>query len=592
MILRTFLTCFALLWSYTVFSNEITLYATEFLLPSTITPVAQKTIDTVKKAIYPKQLNIKVLQSIDEIDEVLRSKEAPIAIVGATTYLRHRKDGMRDIATLISNLQPDPDHSVGALVVVKKDSNINSLKELKGKRLGANHPDGFQGLTVVYKELADQGYAWDKFFSKIKFYGLDPYKRIAALQRGEVDAITLNACFAEREAQKGRDVLDGLKPVNVKENESAKCLTSKSLYPSWSFLVSPHLDTQTIVNIANALYAMQPTKDGERWTIASDFRSVDELFKTLKRGPYAYLNEWTAERIWKEHGNSILLLTILFFVFVWHYFRTRYLVTVRTAQLRKALVEQKKLLRFNNQLRDRYDKSRRALIVSQLSSLFAHELSQPLSGILLYLRSLKRLLKQNKLQEGQINEALEQATERAKKAHELVQLVRSYAKSDRNNFERMDPVEVLVSVLENLKKSGELDEIDIRLNTSSSEIAEIEGHRLELEIVFSNILNNSLKAIKATKKPEIRISVIQDSKGHCIISFSDNGPGVSVQALEDLRMTTPLTSTTGLGLGLTIAKGIVEEHRGKISFTLSQSGSLIVEVILPLLSLEENTEDE
>lgn len=266
-------------------------------------------------------------------------------------------------------------------------------------------------------------------------------------------------------------------------------------------------------------------------------------------------------------------------------------MTVRTAQLRKALVEQKKLLRFNNQLRDRHDKSRRALIVSQLSSLFAHELSQPLSGILLYLRSLKRLLKQNMLQEGQINEALEQATERAKKAHELVQLVRSYAKSDLKHFERMDPVEVLVSVLENLKKSGELDGIEIRLNTSSFEKAEIEGHRLELEIVFSNILNNSLKAIKAIKKPEIRVSVTKDSKGHCNISFSDNGPGVSERALEDLRMTTPLTSTTGLGLGLTIAKGIVEEHRGKISFSLSQSGSLIVAVILPLLSFRENRDE-
>lgn len=592
MILRNLLTFFVLFYSCTVFSNDITLYATEFLLPSTITPVAQKTIDTVKKAIYPKQLKIRVLQSIDEIDEVLRSKEAPIAIVGATTYLRHRKDGMRDIATLISNLQPDPDHSVGALLVVKKDENINSLKELKGKRLGANHPDGFQGLTVVYKELADQGYAWDKFFSDIKFYGLDPYKRIAALQRGDVDAITLNACFAEREAKKGKDVLAGLKPINVKENKSTNCLTSTSLYPSWSFLVSPHLDTQTIVNIANALYAMQPTKDGERWTIASDFRSVDELFKTLKRGPYAYLNEWTAERVWKGHGNSILLLTILFFVFIWHYFRTRYLVTVRTAQLRKSLVEQKKLLRFNNQLRDRYDTSRRALIVSQLSSLFAHELSQPLSGILLYLRSLKRLLNQNKLQEGQINEALEQATERAKKAHELVQLVRSYAKSDRKKFEKMDGVEVLVSVLENLKKSGELDDIGIQLDTSSSEKAEIEGHRLELEIVFTNILNNSVKAIKNIKKPEIRISVTQDSKGRCIISFADNGPGLSEQALENLRMTTPLASSTGLGLGLTIAKGIVEEHRGKISFSLSQSGSLIVKIILPLLSLGGDTQNE
>ena len=592
MILRNLLTFFVLFYSCTVFSNDITLYATEFLLPSTITPVAQKTIDTVKKAIYPKQLKIRVLQSIDEIDEVLRSKEAPIAIVCATTYLRDRKDGMRYIATLISNLQPDPDHSVGALLVVKKDENINSLKELKGKRLGANHPDGFQGLTVVYKELADQGYAWDKFFSDIKFYGLDPYKRIAALQRGDVDAITLNACFAEREAKKGKDVLAGLKPINVKENKSTNCLTSTSLYPSWSFLVSPHLDTQTIVNIANALYAMQPTKDGERWTIASDFRSVDELFKTLKRGPYAYLNEWTAERVWKEHGNSILLLTILFFVFIWHYFRTRYLVTVRTAQLRKSLVEQKKLLRFNNQLRDRYDTSRRALIVSQLSSLFAHELSQPLSGILLYLRSLKRLLNQNKLQEGQINEALEQATERAKKAHELVQLVRSYAKSDRKKFEKMDGVEVLVSVLENLKKSGELDDIGIQLDTSSSEKAEIEGHRLELEIVFTNILNNRVKAIKNIKKPEIRISVTQDSKGRCIISFADNGPGLSEQALENLRMTTPLASSTGLGLGLTIAKGIVEEHRGKISFSLSQSGSLIVKIILPLLSLGGDTQNE
>ena len=55
MILRNLLTFFVLFYSCTVFSNDITLYATEFLLPSTITPVAQKTIDTVKKAIYPKQ---------------------------------------------------------------------------------------------------------------------------------------------------------------------------------------------------------------------------------------------------------------------------------------------------------------------------------------------------------------------------------------------------------------------------------------------------------------------------------------------------------------------------------------------------------
>lgn len=587
MFLKIFFVCLALSWLSVATSKEITLYATEFLLPPTITPAAEKTIETVKRAIYPNQLKVKVLNSIDEIDKVLQSKEAPIAIVGATTYLRHRKDGMRDIATLISNLQPDPDHSVGALLVTKKGSSINSLSDLKGKTLGANHPDGFQGLTVVYKELADQGYDWKNFFSKIKYYGLDPYKRISALKKGEVDVITLNSCFAEREAQKGHNILEGLRTLNVKENKNTKCLTSTSLYPSWSFLVSPHLDTSTIVSIANALYGMEPTKEGERWTIASDFSSVDDLFKTLKRGPYSYLNDWTVSRLFKEHGNSIILIVSLFCVFIWHYFRTRYLVTIRTSQLRKTLAEQKKLLHFNNQLRDRYEASQRALTVSQLSSLFAHELSQPLSGILLYMRSLKRLITQAQLHNPQILEALDQATERTKKANELVQLVRNYAKSDQTNFEVTDVIKTLNSVINDLKKSGKFDNLQLNLTTSIKS-AYLEGNPLELEIVFSNILNNSIHAIKEVNTPMVGINISIDSNNHCIILFSDNGPPVPKNLLQKLQKTVPLTSSTGLGLGLTIVKGIIENHRGKISFSLSTSNSLLIELNLPLISVEQN----
>lgn len=238
-----------------------------------------------------------------------------VAVVGASTYWRHLRDGIRDIATLVSHHQPDPDHAVGALVVVRKNSPIKTLDDLEGHSIAVNEPNGFQAIQVVYREIADAGHEWRGFFSNVKSYGLDFRQRLEAVRNGEVDAATVNVCYAERMAAKGIDVLKDLKPLSIKRQKSVSCMTSTKLYPNWSLLASPELDSSTRVKIANAVYAMQPVSDGQRWTMASDFRETDELYRVLKTGPYAYLNQWTLRRIWEEYRLAVLcaLAAIAFF---------------------------------------------------------------------------------------------------------------------------------------------------------------------------------------------------------------------------------------------------------------------------------------
>lgn len=119
-------------------SDEIVLYSNEFSLPGLKMSVADRTIDVVSKAVAPRKLVVKTV-SLPELEGAILQRKADIAIVGSAIYWRNIQNGMRDIATLVTPLQPDPDHAVGALIVTLKDrSDIQSIQDLKGKRLGVN----------------------------------------------------------------------------------------------------------------------------------------------------------------------------------------------------------------------------------------------------------------------------------------------------------------------------------------------------------------------------------------------------------------------------------------------------------------------
>lgn len=565
-------------------SRPVTFYVNEFLMPGLQMTSANRTVEAVRKAIYPRQLKL-IHVSIEDIDKAMSEGKADIAVVGSAIYWRHVRNGMRDIATLLTPEQPDPDRAVGGLIVANKgDKSISNLLSLKGKKLGINHPIGFQGYLTVKKEILDNGFNPDKFFKSVNVYGLDPKNRLEALKKGEIDAAVINVCYAEREKQKGNDLFKDFKPVALKSYPESKCLTSTELYPNWTFLVSPSLSPQTIASIANALYSMPAEPDGERWTIASDFRPAEELYRALKMGPYEYLNNWTLQRIWKEYRELAIVFILLILFAVWHYWRTQKLIALRTKDLREALAEQKRLSELAENINKRYENARRQFAVGQLSNLVAHELAQPLSGILLYCRGIVAILgKSSETSEvkDKVLQAVSKIVDRAKKSDEIVKLVRQYAKTDTESMSNVNLELVIDKVIEDLKKSSNLSDIAISVKKYASFTPIVHGNSIELELALINILRNSAEAVKESKEKKVEISLRKKGK-LLILSVDDSGLGMDEEQLKKIEEPIQSLKKHGLGLGLSIVTAIVEKYGGSIRFCKSELNGLQVNISLPM----------
>ena len=564
--------------------RPIYLYANEFLLPGLKMSSADRTISAVEKAVAPRKLVVFEVP-LGELEEAISQKKADMAIVGSAIYWRNLQYGMRDIATLVTPLQPDPDHAVGALVVTRaNETGINGMADLKGKRLGINLPNGFQCYLTVLRDLADLGYDYKHFFADVTAYGLLPDVRLDALRRGEVDAVTLNTCYVERKRQQGEDVLKGLKPVGVQQQKQVACMTSTKLYPNWSFLISPNLDAPTIVKIASALHSMPEAEDGHHWTIASSFTSADIPYRTLKVGPYAYLNRWTIARVWREYKLLICLIVVFFLFGAWHTWRTHQLIKLRTSQLQKTFEEKERLSAQAKSVSEKYAALKHAFAVNQLSSLVAHELSQPLASMLLYAQGIRVMLKDSKTVAGdlaKIREGIDKIAERAGRAQQIVRAVRSYAKSDEGTFSELDLSRILKQVVERTALARGVSRNCFELHLPEQPVC-IRGSELELELAFANIIQNGLDAAVGAGVPHIRVVLSCCDQHECRIVFSDNGPIVEEAMLQRLREPIRSLKPYGLGLGLSIVRAIVDKHLGKVVFTRSSLGGVEVQVILPL----------
>lgn len=91
--------------------------------------------------------------------------------------------------------------------------------------------------------------------------------------------------------------------------------------------------------------------------------------------------------------------------------------------------------------------------------------------------------------------------------------------------------------------------------------------------VFTNILRNALQAMEGQSNADIIVILKDAPDEQIVISFSDNGPGISPEVQPRVFMPNFTTKNTGMGLGLAISKNIVEGSGGKICFETSQKGT-------------------
>lgn len=229
------------------------------------------------------------------------------------------------------------------------------------------------------------------------------------------------------------------------------------------------------------------------------------------------------------------------------------------------------------ELESQVRRGERLAAVGQLASGIAHEIRNPLGIIKTISQTINQDVNDEELKEGL--DIIEHEIDRANK---VIKSLLDFAKPNKIQDCRIDIGKLLDEIVFVTSKFGKQKNVNLILNRVSEN--EIEGDPDKLKQAFINIILNGIQAMKHGGK--LKISLWDSDEKWGVISFVDEGEGISEEVLDKIFNPFFTTKDSGTGLGLSITHRIIEEHNGKIEFKSKLGEGTEVRVYLPLLEKE------
>lgn len=317
------------------------------------TTVFQETIVRLKKAFFPHEVRVRILDS-QTLEKGIVSGEIDAFVASAGYYMRLSRHGAISVGTLISDDAPDPNNGVAGVFLVRKDTDdIVGLEDLQGRSISASFATAFMGFRIGMAEIAVRGFDPEHYFSEIRYVGTADNQAITnALHHKEVDSALITSCWLENQPEEIRNRFRVLNP----QNDSMKCVHSTRTYPGITFAVTQGASPGAAHVIARTLLTMPHLKDGYRWGVATDLRAIDRLYKEMKIENYAYLREWSVKRWLQTYWYWLVFVAIIALGLVYHSWRVGILVKKRTAELVKTMEEKRQAQMKADAFREREQK--------------------------------------------------------------------------------------------------------------------------------------------------------------------------------------------------------------------------------------------
>lgn len=468
--------------------------------------------------------------------------------------------GLRAIASLWPLEAADPLDATGAVYFQRAGASPYSVSDLAGKSIAAISPTNFGGFRAARRDLLQRGIVPSSVLNGANFYGPQPRDVALAVTEGRADAGILPACeleklFREREIDPAQ-----IRFIARRSGQLLNCAYSTELYPSYYFAAARNVDPALVKSVSAALFTMSSMKDGSEWGLPVSNRGVSDLLFDLKLGPYSNKSSVTFLQFVEQNKVTFMLIGVILILVLSYSFMVSILVRQRTAQLREALADRERIEKLAEASRDHIAKLERTGIVGQISSMIAHELKQPLGVIANYGNSLLRRLRRGPVDETTMNEALKEIVEQSERASEIVNRVRSYAKSPSPTLKRSDMSYCVNNAIETFVRSRRT-EAAMHVHVPVPLWADIDDWEIELAVL--NLLKNAADALQGLPNQQIWINVQAEDR-YWRVAVRDNGLKTT-QEKVNLFMEPLFTSKeSGLGLGLSIVCNIAERHHGRV----------------------------
>lgn len=219
--------------------------------------------------------------------------------------------------------------------------------------------------------------------------------------------------------------------------------------------------------------------------------------------------------------------------------------------------------------------------MGQMSSALAHELNQPLTAASAYIQASQRMLR-NLPEEVSAKslDAMQKAGDQIKRTSEITRRLRDFAKKD--DFLRR--AEDLPKVIEEAnalamigtKSSG----VSLHLNLDS-EARTVFIDRVQIQQVIVNLIRNAIEAMADEPRHEISISTNKGNGDFYEVVVADTGPGLPPTIAAQLFKPFVTTKASGMGVGLSICRSIIEAHGGEIGAEPNPGGGTRFHFTIP-----------
>jgi signal transduction histidine kinase len=221
----------------------------------------------------------------------------------------------------------------------------------------------------------------------------------------------------------------------------------------------------------------------------------------------------------------------------------------------------------------------RVATAGELSASIAHEVNQPLTGIVARASAARRWLAAEKPDLDKVRAALGQIENAGHRASDIITNVKSMFKRDTQDRADIDINKLIWTVMGLVYI--DLREHQIELKTElSDQLPPISGNQVQLQQVILNLVMNAIDAMRSVQERVLSLKTALDGRDGVHISIADTGVGIDPSNVDQIFKPLFTNKEHGMGMGLSICRSIIESHNGRILVSTAERGSTF-ELVLP-----------
>jgi PAS domain S-box-containing protein len=224
----------------------------------------------------------------------------------------------------------------------------------------------------------------------------------------------------------------------------------------------------------------------------------------------------------------------------------------------------------------------RVAAMGQLTASIAHEVNQPIAAARNNAAAALRFLSRNPPDMEEVHEALGCIVKSTDRAGDIVDRIRAHVKKAPPQNVRFEINEVINELITWTRSEVVEKGVTTRLRLWEG-LSPVQGDRVQLQQVVLNLILNAVEAMRAVDDARRELSISTEPRGldEVLVAVRDSGPGIAPERLERVFDSFYTTKPSGMGLGLSICRSIVDAHGGRLWADANEPRGAVFQFTLP-----------